>query len=197
MTSKRVFIVLSSSLVALAVLIGVTAFAANTLLQKQSKKLLGLKAEAQALDQQQTSLIRAKKDIEKYAALKDIAKTVVPQDKDQAQAVREIVSIAERNGVKLSTIGFTASTLGGGASGVRSSPISQAQKVPNISGVYQLPITIQQDVNKPITYGQYINFLGELENNRRTAQVSSINIQPTKDRQHLTFSLQLNEYIKP
>jgi hypothetical protein len=195
-TSKRIWIGMIAALGFLGLGIIGAAYGANTILQKQSKKLVDYKLQNQVIAQQQTDLAKAKKDIEKYAPLNDIAKTVVPQDKDQAEAVREIVNIADGNGIKLSSVSFSASTLGG-AVGSSKAPLTQVTPVPNIAGVFQLPITIQQDSTQAITYAQFINFLGALENNRRTAQVSTVNIQPTPDHTKLVFTLQLNEYIKP
>ncbi len=72
------------------------------------------------------------------------------------------------------------------------------QNVDGIPGVYALPITIQQEATAPITYAKFISFLQSLENNRRTAQVSNVNVTPnTQDRSKLTFSLTVNAYIKP
>ncbi|HKR82473.1 MAG TPA: hypothetical protein VJR27_05775 [Candidatus Saccharimonadales bacterium] len=195
--SQRIWVTMVAVLSLLGIGIIAAAYGANSILQKQSKKLIGYKLQNQVIAQQQTDLVKAKKDIETYAPLNDIAKTVVPQDKDQAEAVREIVNIAAANNITLSSVSFSASTLGGQASGSKSTPLTQVSPVPNIAGVFQLPITIQQDSTHPITYAQFVSFLGALENNRRTAQVSSVNIQPTPDHVKLIFTLQLNEYIKP
>lgn len=204
MSSKRMFLLVLGLLIFCGVGLIAATFGASAALKQQSSKLVTLKAKNQTLETEQAELTKAKKDIEKYAALNGIAKTVVPQDKDQAEAVREIVHIAAVNGIRLSSITFAASTLGGtsgpgGSAGTptKKTPVTQVQPVPNIKGVYQLPITVQQDAGQPISYAQFISFLTALENNRRTAQVSSINIQPTTDRSRLTFNLQLNEYIKP
>jgi hypothetical protein len=64
--------------------------------------------------------------------------------------------------------------------------------------VYQQAITITSDTNKPILYSQLINFLNGLEHDRRTAQVNSITIQPVSGKpNYLSFTIALNEYIKP
>lgn len=187
----------------------------NQLLGIQSNKLISLKAKSLALDNEQISLNKAKKDIKKYKDLETIARAVVPEDKNQAEAVREIVNIAAANDISLSTITFPTSTLGNaivGKSGIPTpaaatppassskggSGLSQLQPLKSISGVYQLFITVNGDPNQPVPYNKFINFLSELEHNRRTAQVSTISLQPdTKNRNNLTFVLTLNEYIKP
>lgn len=77
------------------------AYGATVLLQNESKSLLDARTKTKASESQQTSLAKAKKDIAKYQELGKTAKSIVPQDKDQAQTVREIVKIANAAGVKL------------------------------------------------------------------------------------------------
>ena len=225
MTSKRVYYLMLALISLLfAGLIG-GAYGANKLLSKQALSLTSLKAKSSALEKEQASLIIAKKQVTKYAELNKIVTSIVPQDKDQAEAVREIVKIASANNVSLGSITFPASTLGTSAvpatgapaSGATVKPfassptanktgaLSQLIPVKNIPGVYDLKITIQGDAKAPITYQQLIAFLAALENNRRTAQVSAINFEPvtsasatdTALNDNITFSLTLDEYIRP
>ena len=218
MNSKRLYFILLGVIVLLFVGLAAGAYGANKLLGQQANKLSALKAKSLALAQEQISLNKAKKDIAKYTDLEKIAQSVVPEDKNQAEAVREIVNIANTNSVTLGGITFPASTLGAGlvsngtgvAAGAASpskSPagsnskvgaLSQLQPVISIPGVYQLPITVTGDSNNQVQYSKFINFLGDLEHNRRTAQVNTITIQPDKKNpDYLTFSLSLSEYIKP
>jgi hypothetical protein len=165
-----------------------------------------------ALSQQQLSLKKAQKEIKQYANLQKITQSVVPEDKNQAAAVREIVNIAGANNIALAAITFPASTLGtapgGGATTVAPTPsalnnpkttaLSQLQPVKNIPGVYSLLITIQSDPEQPVPYAKFISFLDALEHNRRTAQVATISLQPkVENRNLLTFTLSVSEYIKP
>jgi len=219
MTSKRLHLVLLIALGLLLIgLIG-GVYGTNKLLGGQADKLLGLKAKDQALSQEQLTLNQAKKDIKTYEGLNKIAQAVVPQDKNQAEAVQEIVNIASENGVALSSINFPASSLGllpngssttSGSSGTsattvtppasansKANSLSQLTPVRNIPGVYELPITISNTPNY-VQYDKFISFLSDLEHNRRTAQVQSITIQPNvQNRNQLTFNLTLSEYIKP
>ncbi len=218
MTSKRLYLILIATIGVLFIGLIAGAYGVNNLLGSQAAKLTGLKAKSLALNQEQLSLNRAKKDIQKYADLDKIAKSVVPEDKNQAEAVREIVNIAAGNNINLASITFPASTLGNGpvrsagspASATPAAPapaaggasktagLSQLQPVKNIPGVYLLVITVTGDPHQPVKYSKFINFLSALEHNRRTAQVSTITLQPdTKNRDYLTFALTLNEYIKP
>jgi hypothetical protein len=165
------------------------AYGIQTLLKSESNKLVNLKAKADALTQQQLSLKKAKKDIATYTDLYNIAKIVVPENKDQVQAVRQIVKLADENKIVLDSINFPASTLGAttgkaaattpsGTSATSGSKpsLSQLTAVPKIPGVYTLQLTVTSDPNQLATYSELISFLSALENNRQTALVSNINI---------------------
>lgn len=219
MNSKRLYFMLIGLVLLLFIGLMAGTYGANTLLTSQANQLTSLKAKSLALTQEQLSLNNAKEDVKKYSGLEQIAQSIVPEDKDQAEAVLEIVNIAAQNGVDLSAINFPASTLGtntapsksstsasastasNSAESSPSSPLnslSQLQIVPSIHGVYELLITVQGNPNRPVDYNSFINFLSALEHNRRTAQISTITIQPSSSNASLlTFSLTLNEYIKP
>ena len=109
---------LSYFLIALTLLSGIgllgSAVAADRIISQKSAELSKIKAQSQVADELQQSLKKNKADIAKYAELNAIAKTVVPQDKGQAQTVGEIVKIAADSNIpNLSSITFPASTLGG------------------------------------------------------------------------------------
>ncbi|HVX47849.1 MAG TPA: hypothetical protein VHA05_00635 [Candidatus Saccharimonadales bacterium] len=221
MTPKRLYFVLIGAIFLLFVAIIVGAYGINSLLGTRADKLTDLKAKSQALDKEQLSLVDAKKDVAKYSSLQQIAQSVVPEDKSQAEAVREIVNLSAAHGISLASITFPASSLGSTGAGSTStssttststvsptvnanalanssaSKLSQLQRVPNIPGVYALQITVQSDSKQPVSYDSFVGFLNELEHNRRTAQISSISLQPKTNSDLLTFTLVLNEYIKP
>lgn len=200
-------------------IVGILAgsYGVNSFLGGKAAQLAGLKGQAASLQTQTASLKKAKQDIAKYSDVEQIAQQIVPQDKDQAAAVQQIVNIAGNAGVTLTNITFPSSTLGGpvvggsaaggvgaakgqspAAAATAKSALSQLTPVTNIPGVYQLQITIQNDNNNPTTYPQFYQMLSALEQNRRTAQVSNIEIQPdSKNPNIITFVLTLNEYIKP
>jgi len=189
------------------------AYEVNGLLQHKSTALVNLKLEDQVLSSQQVGLTKAKKDVATYNGLNQIAKTIVPQDKDQAQAVLEISNLASASGIRqLGSITFPASSLGGlgNSSASTTTPptstststtknnLTQLTPVVGISGVYQLQITITQSSDDAVPYTQFINFLSKLEQNRRTAQVNSITLTPNvNDSSKVAFTLVINEFIKP
>ncbi len=190
---------------ALSLAIVASALLGNQLLQTKSEKLVSLKLDNKILDEQRILLARAKQDVEKYSSLEQEAKAIVPQEKDQAATVREIVKIASRSGVNLSAIAFPASTLGSTSGSKPASgsttkgKLTQVTPVKDIPGVYVMEINVQQqNTEAPTTYSNFINFLARLEKNRRTAQVTGISIEPVEDDPgKLNFSLVVNVYLKP
>lgn len=188
-------------------------YGVNSLLQQKSKHLVELKSKNDVLNGQTVSLTKAKKDVKTYSQLNDIAKSIVPQDKDQAEAVREIANLAAASGIpQLSSITFPASTLGG--TGVTVTPgkttpkpaagadshsnLTQLIPVVGMPGLYQLQITITQTSDSAVPYNSFLKFLDKLEQNRRTAQVIGIALQPdSKNSSYVSFTLNLNEFIKP
>lgn len=207
MTSRKYFYVLSAVLALIIALIIAATVGGNMLLQKEAKKLSALKVESATVEQQQSALRQAKIDVEKYNELNEITKSVVPQDKDQAKTVREIVQIAAESGVPIKSVSFESSTLGnaasgssGGGGGTASSPkgqppVSQVKPVEGIPGVYTLEIQVGTDGK--VSYNNFLKLLEGLEKNRRTAHVSGINLTPSDNGTMLTFNLTLNAYLKP
>lgn len=212
MNAKRLHFLLIGLIVLMSLGLVAGAYGINSLLSQRANNLVALKAKNLALEEQKVSLTKARASIEKYADLEKITKAIVPEDKSQAEAVREIVRIAGKYDVSLSSITFPASSLGSGpiSSGTTApaasantntgskKSLSQLQAVKSIPGVYEMNITVTSDTNKPVSYDKFISFLSGLENNRRTAQVSSITIQPDPfNPDNLTFSLTLKVYVKP
>lgn len=195
MNSRKFFYVLIALLVCITGG-GVAALVlGKKMLDTQNTKLTELKIEASTLEDVQRSLVTAKKDIESYADIEQISKTVVPQEKDQARTVREIVKLAEESNIEIASISFPTSSLGTKTTGTSTN--TQTQKVDGINNVERLEITVSSNTSSPVLYSDFISFLQKLEQNRRTSQVSNINIQPVADnRNQLTFSLVLNVYIK-
>jgi hypothetical protein len=201
MNSKRLFFLLTASLVILVGLCLATVYLGNSMLKAQSSKLYDLKKESLSLDEQQRILVQAKKDIEKYKETETIARTVVPQEKDQARTVREIIGIANRSGVDIANIAFPSSTLGSAVSKDKKKKTTdesktQLEPVEGTPGVYRLEVNVQTDTATFVPFSTMLTFLRELEQNRRTSQVSSLTITPDEDRNLITFNLVLNVYIR-
>jgi len=199
--SRRLYIVL----IAVLILVNGSGVAllvfGNKYLDKQNAKLTDLKVEADTLDVVQRSLVTAKKDIETYSDLAKVVNTVVPQEKDQAKTIREIVKIANESGVPITSINFPTSSLGSKAvaganpTTANAGTNTQTQKVDGISGVERLEITVTS--GSAVRYSNFILFLQKLEQNRRTSQVSATTVTPdVTNPSNVQFSLTLNVYIK-
>lgn len=210
MNSKRVFYLMSGLILLFSAGLVGGAYEINGLLGKQSDKLVEAKAKLAALQEEQVELKQAKKDIKTYNDLYQISKVVVPENKNQAEAVRQIVKIASGSGVNLLSISFPSSTLGGSknASSAATTPgpsatgggnpsLSQLRKVANIPGVYVLELRVQGQTHQLNGYPELISFLAGLEQNRLTALVSDIVITPSQDQGIFQFTLTLDIYIKP
>ncbi|MEO8104846.1 MAG: hypothetical protein ABI602_00730 [Candidatus Saccharibacteria bacterium] len=211
--SKHVYLLMIAFIFLLTVGLFGSAYGIQGLLQVKSSELVGLKAKLSAVKEQQGGLVQAKKDITTYNDLYKIAKVVVPENKNQAEAVRQIVKLAANNSIRLGSISFPSSTLGNVAgsattalppptvtspSSAASAALSQLTPVLAAPGVYVLQINVNSDSNYPASYPQLISFLAALEQNRLTAQVTSLNITPDPNNpDRFSFILTLNSYIKP
>ena len=190
-------------LIILCCLVGIgffgEAYGANKLLGHQASRLATLRGKSNDISDLQTVLLQDKHDISKYSELDTIAESVVPQDKDQAEAVLQISNLAAQSGIpNLSSIAFPESTLGVTTSGAPKPNLTQLIPVPGIAGVYNLQITVTQDPSQSVPYSDFLTFLSKLEQNRRTAEVTSITIQPDADQPNdVSFTLVINEFIKP
>jgi len=192
------FVLISCCIISFLCLIGV-GYGANKLLGQQAQKLSKLRADSAAASLQESSIVADKADIKKYRELNTIAESVVPQDKDQAEAVQEIVNVAANSGISnLSSITFPSSTLGATTSGAPKPGLTQLTPVTGISGVYNFQITITQLASNTVPYSSFLSFLTGLEQNRRTAEVTGITVQPdAKQPNNVSFTLIVNEFIKP
>ena len=190
--------------------IGAVVLANNVLAQK-SQRLTELKLESEVVERQEQDVITAKNNIEKYEELENIAKQIVPQEKNQARTVREIVRFSDKTGITINTITFPTSNLGkkaapsakpaGGAEAPKvatpaAPPISQVEPVTGLSGVYEMDVVLTS--GSGLTFDSLINFLKSLESNRRTSQVSQMSITPdSQNRNSLSFTINFRVYIKP
>lgn len=193
MNSKRLYQALAVSLILMGLLSVASAYYGQKMLSERSSELNQLKVKTSALEQQERSLIQAKQEIEEYTLLESVARSIVPQEKDQARTIRELVTIAQSVGVNISGITFPSSELGSEKSKTQDQSKTQLKKVDGIPGLSQLELTIA--INESIDYGTLINFLERLENNRRTSAISSIQIAPSED--EFQIGLTILVYIKP
>ncbi len=192
MNSKQ----LNLTLLGLCGLFGVIFFGALfigiQMLQSHSDNLQAAVNEREVVEQQEVALITAQADIDRYSELEELSKRIIPQEKDQARTVREIIQIAEQANVDITAINFPSSELGDDDEQI----ITQATPVEGLRGLFELRITVQISGNT--TFSQLINFLEGLETNRRTSQVQSVTITPDRqNRNVLTPTIELSVYLSP
>ena len=208
--SKTLRLALMGSLALSVIVFLIVMFAGLSFLAAQSRKMVSLKAQSQTDDTLLSNLEEAKKQVEKYSYFKTVAQEVIPNDKDQAAAVLEINNLAAAAGLAIQNITFPASNLGlnvstlgpspGAATGPAAPPISQAVPVSGIPGLYSLQLTVtpQSGTNLPanlqVTYPKMLQFIEGIENSRRTAQITGVDIQTG---QAFNFTLTINVFIKP
>lgn len=214
MTPSRMRLVLLSALGLICIAFLAIGLAADQMLSKQSQRMVDLKLQNHTAEAQLANLASAKRQVEKYTYFNDVAKTVLPSDKNQAQAVLDISQMANESAIAIKSITFPASTLGSAsskksttnkdaASASKETVISQAKPVEGIAGLYSLELTItpQTDADTPlakqVNYGKFLDFLKRIENNRRTAQITSVSVKPADGVTQFSFEITVNIFIKP
>jgi hypothetical protein len=209
--SKKLRLILLGLMAVSVLLFIAIIFIGTSALSSKSQQMVALKVKSQTADLQLSNLEQSKKDVEKYSYFKQVAKTVIPSDKNQAQTVLDIFQIADAAGISIQTITFPSGTLGATAavaaqdatSASTQTAITQAKPVLGIPGLYSLELTITPQSNKDappdkaVTYSKMLDFLSRIEKDRRTAQISQIDIQPAGGNQGLSFNLSVNTFIKP
>jgi len=205
------WILIGSLILSVLILLIVSSYGLS-LLGGKSRELVDLKVQSLTAEQQLTNLEKSKKEVEHYTYFKEVAKTVIPAEKDQAATVLEVFKIADQSGLSIQSITFPSSNLGLGttlgtrdatSSAAKQNVITQARPVSGISGLYSLELTITPETgpeappDKHVTYAKMLNFLKRIENNRHTAQITQVNIQPENSGHGLSFALTINIFIKP
>lgn len=181
-------------------------------LSSKSKADAELRLQNQTADAQLANLEASKKQIQQYSYFRQVASTVIPNDKDQAQAVLDIFQMADQAGISLQSVTFPNSNLGlhaaastSAASASPAATLSQALPVKGIPGLYSVQLIISPETGaqvpqaKWVTYPKLLQFLQSIENNRRTAQIAQLDINPLNSTpgNQIDFTLTVNIFIKP
>src|ERR1035437_3882602 len=110
--SKQLRLILLGLLGLATIVFIAVAFWGLSMLSSKSQKMVDLKLQGSAAQNQLTSLGLAKKEIKQYGYFKTVAKDVIPNDKNQATAVLQLNQFANAAGFGLQAITFPTSTLG-------------------------------------------------------------------------------------
>lgn len=192
MSSKRFFFVMIGVFL-ISIAVGVAGFIwTNNLLKEKAKTVSLAMAERDVL-QYKIDLLRKStsslKDVDKLTTLVD---AVLPKEKKQEDLIGDIIYTASSEaGIsnnKISNITFTTTQTPDNLSGTTA--------LKTVQGVFSYPFSIQ--IGK-IPYSSLLNFLGEIEKNKRIIQVENISITPNKtDASQIdSVSLSLKTFVRP
>jgi len=208
MTAKRLYFVLLASMGLLVIGAGAMVYLGYNFMSKSSDSLVNAKLENIAIEEQEINYAQARKDLEKYEDLGVLLRDVLPKEKDQALAVRELYKIGDETNISVDSIQFPASSLGqkpatttGGTTPTTttSSTVTQAKAVEGLSGVLGIDVelTLKPKSGTSIPYDNMIQFLQKVELNRRSMQVKKITVTPDAKNGGLTFNVTLTIFVKP
>lgn len=201
MTPRRLHFILLSGIGMLVVGVAVLLWFGNIYLHNKSQALIEAKLDNYSTEELERVYQRANKDLESYRSLGETLSKVLPKEKDQAMAVRELYKIASETNISIESINFAASTLGQKTTGPSNtaSAITQAKPVQGIDGVLGIDISISAKGpgTKPIAYNDMIAFLQKVELNRRSMMIKEISISPAKALDGVTFNATLTTFVKP
>lgn len=189
--SKKVFLGMIALLVLTIGGIGGGIYVYDQQLTEQTKEISQLMADREVLEQQIKIYRDANQKIQELSYIDEIAKEVLPPNKEQAEVIAEINKFARESGMTVSSLEF------GGAQGNTPDSLdtSQTEVIAGL-GVRVLPVTVSIDPSP--SYDQVISFLQRIEINRRKMQVVSLDLTPqASDRS--TFSsviVTINIYLK-
>lgn len=190
--SKKAFLIILGSIGAI-VLGGAGIF---YLLDKQlvslNEEVGKLKADQQVIRSQINIYETARQKVEELAFVQGLADQVLPQEREQANAVAELKSFVNSVGLELESVAFT----GDNSKAQANLETSQTEQAEGLAGVRILPTTI---VIKPgATYRQVLQLLERIERNQRKMQVIEITLIPNEEggSTFSTITMSINIYLR-
>lgn len=207
--NKKVSISLLAVLIAIIAVSGLITTYSLGAYRVRSDKIVATKIEIEELKAKRERGISQKSELSKNQFSIELLEKVVPKTKNQALAVAEILKIADENNIDIGSFSFPSSELGNNVSGAKDAPnqkITQTKPVEGISGLFAIETTISNFNRKGttsgsgISYDQLLNVLSSIEKNRRTMQISSIQIQPVLKTGQISGynpTLTINLFVKP
>ena len=206
MTAKRAYFIMIAMLILASAGALAAVYFGNMLMQKDANKLVNTKLGNISATTEEQNYMEARKELEKYSALNSIIQQILPKDKDQAQAVSELYQIGNETGIAVSqiqfppsTLGLTAAETGSTVKSTSSSGITQAVAVAGMPGVLGITIniTLQPLSGKSISFNNMIDFLQDVEANRRSMEINQVAVQSDTQNGGITFSATLTIFVKP
>lgn len=186
MSTKKSFYLLLVCLVLVLGGIGYTLYWANSQLESRSEVIQQKRAESDDLENKIANASTLKEELETVSDIIDATNGILPDTKSQENIVGELVQIANNRGLQLNSISFR------GSSDTENPETSQTEKVDGVSGVFSIPIQTSIETN----YENVLQFLEDLENNKRQFEVTDLSISP-KENGDFAASLSIVTYVKP
>ena len=204
MNTKKAYYLFLGVLVLMIVALGAILYFSRTFLLSNSNRLVAAKLELYKIDETESAYKKNQSLLESNVATAEALAAIVPSEKDQARAVRELTQIAGENGLTIKAVRFPGSDLvvkktTGTTSTTNTPSVSQAKPVPGLNNVLGVAVEVELNhatPNTPISTDQVLGFLNQLENNRRNIRVTSINFGSAVD-EGKTLKMDTLIFIKP
>lgn len=203
-STKKMYYILIAVFLLVIIGIGAMLYFSRTFMANSEQELIDAKLEIVKLEETEKIYRENINKLEEFSEIANILEEVVPSEKDQARAVRELNQIVKDNGLAISTISFPSSDLNKKATTNSSTSstttstttsVSQAKPVKGVKGVLGMDVNIEvvSATDDPITTDQILGILRQIENNRRNMRVNSINFNAGAE----SINLQVTLFIKP
>ncbi len=187
LNSQTAFYGLIAALVIVLLGVGVMLNWANKQLRVQAESIAEKRVEAESLERQTAQARLYKQELEELGKLTGVVDAVLPDSKSQENIIGELIDIAAKRGLQLENISF------GGSADAQNPETSQTEKVDGLPGVFSLVIQTQIETD----YENVLQFLEDLENNKRQFEVTSLSLSPREDDINFIATLSITTYIKP
>lgn len=204
MTAKKAYFIFLALLASILLGIGAIVYFSRAFLTNNANELVAKKLELETVDRTELVYRTNKLLYEKNKDTADLLATIIPAEKDQARAVRDITQIATAYDLSLRSVNFPGSDLNSAKKTATNetaakASVSQAKPVAGLNGVLGMEVSLELthiNVSNSISTNQVLGFLERIENNRRNIRVTSINFGTAVD-EGKTLKVNALLFIKP
>ncbi len=186
LTPKTSFFGLLGALALVSIAVIFTLYWSKSQLDNRSQTIDEKRTQVQELDTKTEAAIQLREELEENAELVQVTEDILPDSKSQENIVGELIDLAAGRGLQLATISFA------GAQSSSDPETSQTEKVDGLPGVFSLRLSTAIETD----YENVLQFLEDLENNKRQFEIQSLSISPN-DGDQFSVSLAIVTYIKP
>ncbi len=190
MTPKSMFFTLLGTAIGLIAIGGGVYYYFNSSLVTLNQEVGELLAEQEVIGLQIDVYEATEEQVEDLEFVEELANSVLPADKEQANVIAEIKQFVSEAGLQIEQLSFnTSATTGTGLS------LTQTEAVANLPGVRVLPATVV--ISQGARYEDALRLLRKIENNQRKMQVTEVSLSPIPGSNRLaTITLKLNIYLR-